>query len=294
MTGYGRGEAQVGRFKTVAEVKSVNSRFLEVSLKLPQALFAREAEARALVGKAASRGKVDVYLRESQEGGGASVVALDADLAKGYAKALAGLKKALKSRDAVKLETVARMSGVIKVEEAAVEADAEAEAEQRWQAARQALEAALLMFAAARKREGAALEAELEAQMAKGLELLSAIEARSAELVPQMRQRQRQRLSEALEGLSADDPRLVMEAALLADKTDIREELVRFRAHVAEFRRLLAGGGAAGKRLDFLCQELQREVNTSGSKSPDAALAHRVVELKGLVEQVKEQVQNVE
>jgi uncharacterized protein (TIGR00255 family) len=217
---------------------------------------------------------------------------VDLELAKGYAKALGQLKKALRSKESLRLDSISRLPGVLRSAEQAETSPEEAQQRGLWML--EALQQALAMLQAARQREGAALCAELEGKLSASLERVQEIEARSATLAPAMRERQRQRLAEVLEKLSPDDPRLAMEAALLVDKTDIREEVVRFRAHVAEFTRLLAEGGAVGKRLDFLCQELQREANTMGSKSPDAQLAHRVVELKGLIEQVKEQVQNLE
>jgi uncharacterized protein (TIGR00255 family) len=296
MTGYGRGDAQRGARRFVVELKSVNSRFLEPSFKLPQGLWAREAEARAMLTKRVSRGKLDVFIRDLSEGAGQEPrVMMDAALAKAAWGALKDLKKLLKSKESIRLDQVARYPGVIRQEDQASEAAATpADDTEAWACLSQALAAALDSHDASRAREGAALARELEERLAESLRLLKAIESRNAELVPDQRERQRQRLSEVLDRLSPDDPRLVMEAALLADKTDIREELVRFRAHVAEFRRLLAEGGTVGKRMDFLCQELQREANTSGSKNPDAALAHLVVELKGQVEKIKEQVQNLE
>jgi uncharacterized protein (TIGR00255 family) len=280
----------------VVELKSVNSRFLEPSFKLPQGLWAREAEARAMLTKRVSRGKLDVFIRDLSEGAGQEPrVMMDAALAKAAWGALKDLKKLLKSKESIRLDQVARYPGVIRQEDQASEAAATpADDTEAWACLSQALAAALDSHDASRAREGAALARELEERLAESLRLLKAIESRNGELVPDQRERQRQRLSEVLDRLSPDDPRLVMEAALLADKTDIREELVRFRAHVAEFRRLLAEGGTVGKRMDFLCQELQREANTSGSKNPDAALAHLVVELKGQVEKIKEQVQNLE
>ncbi len=296
MTGYGRGQARRGARRFEVELKSVNSRFLETGFKLPQGLWAREAEARAMLAKRVARGKLDIFIRDLSEGAAQEArVGVDAALAKATLAALKDLKKLLKSRERIRLEQVARWPGVIRQQDQAGELPtAPADDAEAWACLAEALAAALDSHDASRLREGAALARELEERLAECLRLLAAIEARNAELVPALRERQRQRLAEVLERLPPDDPRLVMEAALLADKTDIREELVRFRAHVAEFRRLLAEGGAVGKRLDFLCQELQREANTSGSKNPDAALAHRVVELKGQVEKIKEQVQNLE
>src|SRR5258705_550599 len=156
------------------------------------------------------------------------------------------------------------------------------------------LELALKDLGASREREGKVLGHELNSLLLKALALLADIEKKSAEASAQFGERLKKRLAQALENIPKDDPRLIQEAAIATDKADIREEVVRFRLHVTEFERVLLEGGAAGKRLDFLSQELLREANTMGSKSPDAALSHAVVALKSEIEKMKEQIQNLE
>lgn len=296
MTGFGKGESRDGRSAFTVQLKSVNNRFLELGLKLPPELWAQEAEARALLQGALERGKVEVHWKESAlaPGAAASAPAVDVERARLWKKALLACAQDLGLAEDLRLETLARLPGVLLSEAAQGPLDEEAEAARRWQGLKAALAQAVAALRASREGEGAALRAELEALLKDGDARVDDIEARSLALQSSFAERMRKRLAQVLETVPANDPRIVTEAAFLADKADIREEVVRYRAHAAEFRRLLDEKGAAGKRLDFLCQELLREVNTMGSKSPDAGLTQAVVGLKSVVERIKEQVQNVE
>jgi uncharacterized protein (TIGR00255 family) len=187
---------------------------------------------------------------------------------------------------------ILRLPGVLGDESPA--SDEPAESERRWQSFKAALEQACARLLESREREGAALAAELEALLDDAGARVDAIEVAAQALQAGFAERLRKRLAQVLEGVPVDDARIIQEAALLADKADIREEVVRFREHVAEFRRLLKAPDPVGKKLDFLCQELLREANTMGSKSPEAGLTQAVVGLKSVVERLKEQVQNVE
>ncbi len=292
MTGYGRGEARLKESLTVVELKTVNNRGLECSFKLPTALWSREAEARALVGGVLARGKVDLIWREESPRQ-RQALSVDLELARSYARAAAEVARALGRRDKPGLEAVLRFPGVLQEGQAPAKEDPKA-LERRWQQWKKALQQALRSLDESRRREGLALQKELEKRLESSLQLTAAIEEASLGLIRGARERLAARVAELLEKIPADDPRLMMEAAVLAERSDIREELVRFRTHVGEFGRLLKAAEPAGKRMDFLCQELLREANTMGSKSPDAAVAHRVVELKAEIEKIREQVQNVE
>lgn len=294
MTGYGKGEAEAGGFHYTVELKSVNSRFLESGLKLPSSLWSREAEARALIAKAVSRGKLDVLWKEAPRPAQARALSVNKPLAADYAAALKELGKFLKLKSSLKLDQVARFPDVLQSKQEAEAADSEADVEKRWACLVKALGLALDSLNASREREGGALAAEIRQRLKRGLELADSVEGHSAELIQSFRDRLARRLAELLEKFSPEDPRLLTEAAILAERADIREELVRFRIHVNEFLRLLDGAEPVGKRLDFLTQELLRETNTMGSKSADAKVAHFVVELKGEIEKIKEQVQNLE
>jgi uncharacterized protein (TIGR00255 family) len=277
------------------QLKSVNNRFLELGLKLPAELWQHEADARAILTGALSRGKVEIYWREQALGPAAPAARLDLEQARAWKNSLLAASADLGVPADLRLEALTRLPGVLGAPEAAEDpAQAEAVAAARWAGLKAALSQAVAGLQASRLREGAALKAELEALLKDGEARAADIEARSTGLQAAFGERVAKRLAQIVEGLPADDPRVLQEAALLVDKADIREELVRFRTHCGEFRRLMDAPEPAGKKLDFLCQELLREANTMGSKSPDAGLTQAVVGLKALIERVKEQVQNVE
>jgi uncharacterized protein (TIGR00255 family) len=291
MTGFGSGEAEAGGWHYRVQIKSVNNRFLEAPLKLPQALWAREAEARALVQRAVSRGKLELSYRERKPEAASGEVSVNLGLANSYLRAMESLAQGLGLKSEIRLEQLARYPEVIS---AAGAVDDDTVTAERWKAFQQALALALDELQKSRQREGAALESELRGLGAEAAKQAAKIEAKAAELVPLFKERLAKRIAALAEGIALDDPRLVTEAALLTDRADIREETVRFAAHLAEFSRMLNEGGALGKKLDFLSQELLREANTMGSKSPDAGLTQLVLELKAVIEKIKEQIQNLE
>jgi len=295
MTGFGKGEASDAARSFSVQLKSVNNRFLELGLKLPSDFWAFEAEARALLQSGVSRGKVDMHWKESSLAAEAPKAQVDMDQARAWQQSLRTLAQELGLPQELRLETLTRLPGVLGADAARTGgADEDAQAAERWKGMRAALAQAVAALQASREGEGAALSAELKALLADGEARVTAIESGSAALQAGFAERTRKRMAQVLETVGADDPRVIAEAALLADKADIREELVRYRAHSAEFRRLLEAKEPVGKKLDFLCQELLREVNTMGSKSPEASLTQAVVGLKSVVERIKEQVQNVE
>jgi uncharacterized protein (TIGR00255 family) len=294
MTGFGKGEAQDERRAYVVQLKSVNNRFLELGLKLPADLWAWEAEARALLQGSLERGKVDFHWKETPQPGQVSAPRVDAARAAAWLTALRALGGNVGLAGELPMEALLRLPGVIAAGEGEDSGGTEGDAEARWKGMRAALGRALESLNASREREGAALAEELARLLKDAEAAVDGIEKLSFDLQQSFAERLRKRLAAVLETVRPDDPRIVLEAALAADKADIREEVVRFRAHTAEFRRLLQAPGSTGKRMDFLCQELLREANTMGSKSPEAGLTQAVVGLKSVVERLKEQVQNVE
>jgi uncharacterized protein (TIGR00255 family) len=293
MTGFGKGEAQNALCHYSLQLKSVNNRFLELGLKLGTELWAFEGEARTLIQAKLARGKVDIVWKDLPLPQAQVSVGLDLAKAKAYQGALTELGQSLGLPADLKLESISRLPGVLTAEgEARPEGDEAAAL--RWACLKQALEQALAGMLASREGEGAALEKELRSLLDQGEAAAADIEKKSLALQAGFADKLKKRLGELMERLPPDDPRLVMEVALLVDKADIREELVRFREHVAEFRRLLLAKEPVGKKLDFLSQELLREVNTMGSKSPEASLTQAVVGLKSIVERIKEQILNVE
>ena len=296
MTGFGKGEAQNAVAHYSLQIKSVNNRFLELGLKLSSELWAFEGEARTLLQSKLSRGKVDMVWKELPLPQAAVTVGVDMVKAKAYHSALKQLATGLGLPEDLRLESISRLPGVVLAESEGGHGEAanDESTALRWACLKQALQEALEGMQSSREREGAALEKELRSLLDQALATVDDIEKRSLGLQASFSDKLKKRLGELMDRLSPEDPRLVMEVALLVDKADIREELVRFREHVAEFRRQLDAKDAVGKKLDFLSQELLREVNTMGSKSPDAGLTQTVVGLKSIVERIKEQILNVE
>jgi uncharacterized protein (TIGR00255 family) len=287
MTGFGAGHGASGGEALDAEIRSVNHKFCEVKARLPRELAALETEAVKQVRERLARGGVDVSIRRTGAAGGL-VPKVDLELAAAYARAYEELRARLGLAGGPTVADVAAADGVLKLEERALDLGAAREA------LRAALSAALDGLVAMRAREGEALARDLEAR----LSAVEALVARAAALVPRSVEHLRARLAERIEeltrGVPLDPARLAQEAALLADRTDVTEEVTRLGSHLAQARALLRSGEPAGRKLDFLVQEMHREVNTIGSKSQSAEIAALVVSAKAEVERLREQVQNVE
>ena len=287
MTGFGAGHGAAGAEEVDVEVRSVNHKFCEVKVRLPRELSALETDAAKLVRERLARGGVDVAVRRSGAAG-ALAPRVDVALAEAYARAFEELRARLGLSGAPTLADVAGAEGVIRLDERALDLDS----------AREALRAALLgaldALVAMRAREGEALSRDLEGR----LDAVEALVTRVAALVPQTVEHHRTRLAERVQeltrGIALDPGRLAQEVALFADRTDVTEEVTRLRSHLAQARALLRGGEPAGRKLDFIVQEMHREVNTIGSKSQSAEIAGIVVSAKAEVERMREQVQNVE
>jgi uncharacterized protein (TIGR00255 family) len=287
MTGYGRGTCEVAGRRLVVELRSVNHRFLELKLRMPWADAALEAHVTAAMRARLARGAVTVSVRD-EGGGGGQAVRADVGLARQYHHALTEVRGAIGSDEAVTLALVVAQPGVLTVGEGVTDPEA------LWSALRPGLEAALDALVAARAREGEALRADLQARLGALETLQHDLGALTAEAPDNYRKKLRDRLERALKPGEVDAQRLAQEIAILADKADVTEELTRMAAHLVECKRLTDDKGANGRRLDFLTQELNREVNTIGAKSQSATVAARVVDAKAEVERLREQIQNVE
>jgi uncharacterized protein (TIGR00255 family) len=287
MTGFGAGHGAAGGEALDVEVRSVNHKFCEVKVRLPRELAALEPDALKLVKERLARGGVDVSIRRAGPAGGLAP-RVDLALADAYARAFEELRARLGLPGGVTLADVAGAEGVLTLDEPALDLDAARAA------LRAAMAGALDHLVAMRAREGEALSRDLSGRL-DGVEELV---AKAATLVPQTVEHHRARLSERVEeltrGIAIDPARLAQEVALFADRTDVTEEVTRLRSHLAQARTLLRSGEPAGRKLDFLVQEMHREVNTIGSKSQSADIAAIVVTAKAEVERMREQVQNVE
>ena len=289
MTGYGRGEAQFEGRTVVIEVRSVNNRYLDCSVKLPRSYIFAEDAIRTRVQSVISRGKVDVFVNITNTGGEAVSVTVNEPLAKAYIDALWRLFE-LGSGQRVRMDyyatDLARFPDVLTVEKQ--EEDQDTLKEQLMMA----LDLALCDFTAMRER--ARLEADILGRADAVERLVAQVEVRSPETVNDYRARLEAKMAEVLQNTQIDESRLLTEAAIFADKVAVDEETVRLRSHLSQLRDLLKQGGPVGRKLDFLIQECNREANTIGSKCSDIEIARHVVDIKAEIEKIREQVQNLE
>ena len=289
MTGYGRGEARSNRFTVTAEVRSVNSRFLEVASRLPRSLAVRENDVKELVRTKLVRGKVNVSLSLSQTNSVEIPLRVNASAAKAYFKLLTELKRTMKLREKITLDHLLKFPELLETE------DGETTDEEEWTIATKALVIALDEAVAMRQREGRELLNDLATRIRNIETTLTQVEQLSTVRLPQERARMAERVQALLSDRNiVDHNRLELEIALLGDKLDITEECVRFRAHNKFFLHGLQNEEAAGRKLNFLTQEMNREANTIGSKANDAEIAHLVVSIKDELEKTREQLQNIE
>jgi len=288
MTGYGSAQGASGKLDITVEVKSVNSRFLENAVRLPRIYAFAEDKIKALVQKHVARGKVDVYVTIDNSKADDTVIRINEPLADAYFKAIQSLSERYGLKNDLSPVQLSRYPDVLTVEKA--EADADVVAADICAVLEQALEA----FNAMRAREGERLKADMLAHLDEIERLTGLCETRSPITVAEYRQRLTQKMQDILEDKNIDEARLLTEAAIFADRVAINEETVRLRSHIAQMRAMLEEGIPVGRKLDFLIQEFNRESNTIGSKGNDLEMAKYVVDLKGEIEKIREQVQNVE
>ena len=290
MTGYGRAEAAGARTILSVECKSVNHRHLDVSLKLPRVLGAFEADARRLIQAAVQRGRVDVSaVVTAAEGTVLNPLTVNVVQAKEYAEAARTLAQALDLGDGPSLGWVMAQAGVLTRED-----QAPLGAEEAWPLLERALSDALAELVERRETEGRALGQELAGLGATLAAHVDTVAQRAPMAVERRAARLRERMQAMLAGAEIDQSRLATEVAVWADKTDVSEELARLRAHLTQLGALLAGDGQVGRTLDFLIQEINREVNTIGSKADDLEISQAVITAKSTLEKMREQVANLE
>jgi uncharacterized protein (TIGR00255 family) len=289
MTGFGAGRAQAGTETVAAEIRSVNGKFCEVRAHLPRDLAGLDQVVAKIVKARVARGVVDVTVRrEGAAGGRNAMPTVDLPFAAAYTKALRELKEELGLAGDVSLHDLVALEGVLAVTEPAPDIGPAADALER------ALSIALDALEDMRRREGEALARDLQARVSAVEKSAASIRAAAPQSVEAYRERLAARVAELSRGVPVDPARLAQEVAFFADRIDVAEELTRLGSHLAQMRALIAGDAPAGRRLEFLVQEVNREVNTIGSKSQHAGISAQVVELKAEVERIREQVANVE
>jgi len=288
MTGYGKSESAYATGRITVEVRCVNHRYGEVTVKLPRALMQFENEIKKRVAERLSRGKIDVFIQV--EGAmSLGVPTANLPLARGYYKAFSSIGEALGLGDDVSLALIAAQRDVI-----TVAAEAEAALEEIPGELVAALEEALRRVDEMRLFEGESLMADFLKRRETLSQLIARVMARSPLVVSEYAARLKERIAQLLSESALPEERIALEVALLADKCDITEELVRLESHLRQFDETLTRNEPVGRKLDFLLQEINREVNTVGSKANDAQIASSVVELKAELEKIREQVQNIE
>jgi uncharacterized protein (TIGR00255 family) len=289
MTGFGRAEVSKNGITVSTEVRSVNSRYLDLTLRLPRNFSQREKEMKDIVRTFLNRGNLNIIVKVEHDSNDVVPLKVNKAAAKSYYKLLNEIRKTVKLPEKVKLEHLLTFSDVLET------VDEEETDETEWELVQESVRQALGSLNAMRFQEGSELAADLEKRIRWMDETLNEVEKLSKERIPEERKNLHERIAELVEDkFVIDQNRLELEIALLVDKLDVTEECVRYRSHNKYFLEALNKNEAAGRKLNFLVQEMNREANTIGSKSSDATIAHLIVGLKEELEKIREQLQNIE
>ena len=288
MTGYGSASGSCEDIKISVELKSVNNRYLDCSVRLPRSVLSAEESVKSLVQKHISRGKVDVFISLEHTAGDDAVVRVNETLAGEYLEAIRTIAAKFALEPEVSALSLSRMPDVLTLEKRDADVDA------IHAAICEITEQALCEFDAMRTREGQKLCDDIAGRLNTVEHYVAQVEQRSPETVREYRERLYKKMCDVLQSTSVDEQRILLEAAVFSDKTAVDEETVRLRSHIAQMRGMLETGSPIGRKMDFLIQEFNRESNTIGSKCNDSALTKIVVELKSEIEKIREQIQNIE
>ena len=288
MTGYGRAVETVNGREFTVEIRSVNNRYLDCTVKLPRSFSFAEEAVKAAVKAAVSRGKVDVYISVRSETEADVQVTLNKPVLEGYLAAMRQMVDEYSVKDDISVSALSRMNDIFVVDKPKADED------QLKADLLSVVEKALAAYDAMRVTEGLALENDLRSRAATILELVAQVEEQNPRTVSEYRKRLEEKMREVLENKSIDESRILTEAAIFADKVAVDEETVRLRSHLEQMDEMLAGSGGIGRKLDFLLQEMNREANTTGSKCSDVKVARIVVDIKAELEKIREQTQNIE
>ena len=288
MTGYGRVETLLDGRNIVVEAKSVNHRFLEISLRTPSALFPLEMEYKKKIGERFKRGRIDVSIRLEGEGADTSKVNLNLDVARNYFDVLNRLIAEFHLQETITLKSLTGFRDIFTPpSETQLSPEFLSQVEKT-------LQEALSMLVNMRQDEGIVLYSDMEMRLKVITKILETIRLRGPQVVLEYQKRLADRIKELTAGYALDDTRLAQEVAIMADRCDITEEIVRMQSHISQFEALLQSEDAEGKKIDFLLQEMNREINTIGSKSNDAEITRQVIEAKSELGKLREQAQNIE
>ena len=288
MTGYGSAKGTVEGLDIHVELKSVNNRYLDCSVRLPRSFLFAEDMVKSLVQKHISRGKVDVFLNVDSSAAGDMTVRVNEGLLKGYVEAIGHIAEEYGLTNDISALSVARFPDVLTVEKRDLDAEAISAGMEK------IVEAALQDFDSMRLREGEKLGEDVLSRLETISSLVSQVEEKAPETVAAYRQRLEQKMAEVLGTAGIDENRILAEATVFADHIAVDEETVRLRSHMSQLRTMIQGNSPTGRKIDFLIQEFNREANTIGSKCQNSEIAHVVVDLKSEIEKIREQIQNIE
>jgi len=288
MTGYGRSEVRHAHLALTVEARSVNHRYLDIALRYPRIYAPLEARMKQRVSAHFTRGHIDITLVQQESADTRRTLLLDHTLAQQYYDALQRLQESLGLSSTIDLSLIASLRDVFRVEEAS------ADVENDWDIIAQGLDAALQALQTMRRQEGEVLSHDFHLRLQAMAQQSQSIRQRVPQVVVEYQQRLEQRVKDLFAQFELDPNRVAQEAILFAERSDITEELTRLEAHMQACACLLSSSEAVGRKIEFLVQEMHREVNTIGSKSNDTAVAHSVVELKSEIERMREQIQNIE
>ena len=288
MTGFGRGVSQGQGKEFLVEIKTVNHRYSDIFIKMSRQLTFLEDRIRTAVGKSLSRGKIDIFINYTNVSEDSKSVFLDEELAKAYISSVQLLRDKYELKDDISVSLIARFPDILRVERI------EEDEEQLWGLLKTALESAIEALLAMRENEGQKLKTDLLEKTLYMEGVINEIKVRAPEVVKEYKLKLQNRIKDLLEQQTIDEGRLEMEIAIFADRCSIDEEFTRLESHISQVRQTLDLKQPVGRKLDFLVQEMNREINTIGSKANDLNIGKSVVELKSELEKVREQIQNIE
>ena len=288
MTGFGRGEASSDNRRFVVEIRSVNHRYCDISIKMPRVFSGLEDRLRQLITQNLRRGKIDVYVNYEEYGEREHRITADIGLAAAYIEAARNIESKFNFKDSITLSALLRLPDIFRID------DAKPDEEEVWEymgaAARTALDALIIM----RGREGDKLIDDISDKIGALADLLARVQMRAPFIVDEYRERLNARIKELLNQNIPDENRIATEVAIFADRSAIDEEITRFKSHIAQAKACCASDEPVGRKFDFIFQEINREINTIGAKANDLAIGEIVVEMKSQAEKIREQIQNLE
>jgi uncharacterized protein (TIGR00255 family) len=289
MTGYGRGETKSDSTNFVVEMKSVNHRYNDIIIRMPKKLSVLEERIRKLIKSSIKRGRIETYISIVESGETDIKIAPNVDLVKQYYASLKEIKNEIGLKDEITLSQLTSFPDVFKVE------NEEQDEELIWQSLKPAINDALSSLIHMRKIEGSKLAEDIKNRGKKIYDIVKSIESRAPQIVKEYRDKLMDRVKELTDGtVEIDENRIAVEVSIYADRSNITEELVRLCSHLEQLNAILDESGAIGRKIDFLIQEMNREINTIGSKSSDIEISSAVIEVKSELEKIREQVQNIE